>query len=84
MSFALHVLLWPLKAFKYACYASVTGERDWAYRGGFLDSIVWLAAVVAGIWLADHYFPAVHEFIVALPAKIDVAAKAVQDWWNHR
>ncbi|HEU5080168.1 MAG TPA: PspC domain-containing protein [Opitutaceae bacterium] len=84
MVFALHVLLWPLRAFKYACYMGATGGRSCGYHGGFFDSLVSLAAIAAGIWFADHYIPQFHEFLLALPARIDSAAQAISAWWSQR
>lgn len=84
MAFALNLLLWPLKALKRGCYVGVTGDYDCPCHGGFVSSFVWLAVFVASVWLADHYIPAVHEFILTLPPKIDATATAIQDWWKHR
>ncbi|PTY08360.1 hypothetical protein DB347_01905 [Opitutaceae bacterium EW11] len=83
LAFFFHVAIWPIKAAKHALVASVTGKRM-VWTGGFFDSLVWLAAVVAAIWLADHYIPQVHEFLVALPAKTAQVADSVSQWWKSR
>lgn len=79
--FFFHVVSWPIKAARHALRASFGGGRA-CWQPGFADSLVWLAVLIAGIWLADHYVPAVHEFIVALPARMTELSEAVQRWWQ--
>lgn len=78
-----HAVTWPLKAARHAYYATMSGRSHPGPVAGFIDSIVWLALVVAGIWVCDHYIPQFHAFLVALPDHLRAASDAVSNWWNQ-
>lgn len=77
------VILWPIKMLRFACLVRVTGDvRHGAPHAPFWGSLVGLAALVAGVWLLDHYVPAVHEFILRLPEMLRQMGSSLQQWWN--
>lgn len=81
---ALHVVTWPLKAMRHAWYVGATGRggpRPSPAFVGFWDSLVWLAVAIAGLWLADHYFPPVHAFFMQMPDHVREVASAFKHWW---
>jgi phage shock protein PspC (stress-responsive transcriptional regulator) len=78
------VVSWPLKALRHACLVSLSGDRSQYIHGSFVDTLVWFAAFVAAVWVADHYIPAVHDFLSTLPARISSLAEALGKWWNSR
>lgn len=80
---AFQIIVWPLKALRNLCYSCATGRRCGVPAAGFLDSLVWLATLIALVWLADHYIPQVHALILTLPEKITHAMTAVQEWWDR-
>jgi hypothetical protein len=79
-----HVVSWPLKALRHACLVSLSGDRSQYLHGSFVDTLVWLAAFVAAVWVADHYIPAVHDFLSTLPARLNALSEALGNWWHQR
>ncbi len=80
-----HLLAWPLKALRHACY--YPGPAYYGYRrpmAGLWDTLVWLGFFVLLIWLADHYVPQFHEALKNLPAVMHHAVDTVEQWWTKR
>lgn len=81
--FVIHALTWPVKAARHAYYASLSGYSHAGPCLGFFDSLVWLAVLIAGVWVCDHYIPEFHAFLLTVPEKIRQGADAVAQWWNN-
>ena len=79
---AYGILAAPLKAVRRMCYWSL-GRPKWAWSFVFLlDAVVWLAVVVALLWLALHNFPALREAVQSIPSVVHQAADDIRAWWK--
>jgi phage shock protein PspC (stress-responsive transcriptional regulator) len=80
-----HVLAWPLKAMRRACYWNAAG-------GPFcvppvihaLDAFIGIGFVVLLLGLAVHRLPQIHEALRNIPALIHEAVDAVRSWWAQK
>jgi phage shock protein PspC (stress-responsive transcriptional regulator) len=79
-----NIVTWPLKAYRHSVHLRATGEPYYCFQPNFFGSLIWLSALVAAVWLGDHYIPQVHEFILTLPAKAHLAEDWMKQWWSHR
>jgi len=80
---AFHVFAWPLKMARRACrYPGYYGYRP--PLAGLWDSLVWLACMVGLVWLADHYSPRFHEWLMDLPPMVHQFMDSVREWWARR
>lgn len=82
--FAFQVVIWPVRILRHSVWAPMAGAT-YGVRPvpGFFDTLVWLAAMGAAVWLADRYVPGVHEFIVALPPRLHELGETVKTWWSQ-
>jgi len=81
---AYGILVGPLKIARRACYWGL-GQPRWTWSFVFLlDAVIWLAVVVALLWLAVHYFPELREAIRGLPSLAHQAADDVRTWWKGK
>ena len=46
--------------------------------------LVWLAVVVALLWLAIHHFPELREAIRGIPSVAHQAADDIRTWWKGK
>jgi hypothetical protein len=79
------LVTWPLRAFRYACYAHGVGR--WGrpvVMGGCGDSVFGLVFLVVAVWVADRYVPGVHEGLKQLPPLLHRAVDALQGWLGSR
>jgi phage shock protein PspC (stress-responsive transcriptional regulator) len=81
---AYGIIAGPLKVARRVCYRGL-GQRGWAWSFVFLlDGIVWVAVVVALLWLGVHYLPQLREAIQNVPALAHQAADDIRTWWNNK
>jgi multisubunit Na+/H+ antiporter MnhB subunit len=81
---AYGILAGPLKVARRVCYRGL-GQRGWAWSFVFLlDGIVWVAVVVALLWLGVHYLPQLREAVQSVPALAHQAADDIRTWWNSK
>ena len=74
----------PLKLARHACYRGM-GRPGWAWSFVFLlDAVVWLAVIVALLWLAVHFVPEWREAVHSLPSVAHQAADDIQTWWKGK
>lgn len=77
------VLSWPLRAARHACYFKGASDRTYVVRmGGPLDGIFGLVFVGILIWLADHYSPTFHEWLMQLGPVLHHTVDSIKAWWN--
>jgi phage shock protein PspC (stress-responsive transcriptional regulator) len=76
---AYQILAWPLKVLRYSFLPHGLG---WGAPGG--GGAVWLAILIAVIWVANRHVPEVHQALQDLPPLIHHAADTVQAWWARR
>jgi phage shock protein PspC (stress-responsive transcriptional regulator) len=72
---------WPIRALRHSYYFN--GRPFWGFGAGPLDGLVGLAFLGAGVWVADHYSPAFHDWLQTVPPAIHHTADTVRDWWNR-
>jgi phage shock protein PspC (stress-responsive transcriptional regulator) len=79
--FAYQFLTWPLKVMRRSIF-----HAHWGWRGlsGPLDGIVGLGFLLVMVWVADHYSPAFHAWLMDLPPSIHRAAGEVKEWWARQ
>lgn len=75
-----HVLSWPLRAARHACYYQ--GACGPVCCAGPRHGLFGLGLLVICIWLADHYIPQFHEWLQQLGPVLHHALDSVKDWWN--
>jgi phage shock protein PspC (stress-responsive transcriptional regulator) len=81
---AYGILAGPLKVARRVCYRGL-GQRGWTWSFVFLlDGIVWVAVVVALLWLGVHYLPQLREAVQSVPALAHQAADDIRTWWNSK
>jgi phage shock protein PspC (stress-responsive transcriptional regulator) len=81
---AYGIIAGPLKMARRVCYRGL-GQRGWAWSFVFLlDGIVWVAVVVALLWLGVHYFPQLREAVQGVPTLVHQAADDIRTWWNNK
>jgi phage shock protein PspC (stress-responsive transcriptional regulator) len=81
---AYGILESPLKAARRACYWSFA-RPGWTWPFVFLlDAVVWLAVIVALLWVCVHFFPELREVIRSLPALVHQAADDIETWWKGK
>src|ERR1017187_1375289 len=81
---AYGILAGPLKVARRVCYRGL-GQRRWTWSFVFLlDGIVWVAVVVALLWLGAHYLPQLREAVQSVPALAHQAADDIRTWWNSK
>jgi phage shock protein PspC (stress-responsive transcriptional regulator) len=81
---AYGILAGPLKVARRVCYRGL-GQRGWTWSFVFLlDGIVWVAVVVALLWLGVHYLPQLREAVQSVPALAHQAADDIRTWWNKK
>jgi phage shock protein PspC (stress-responsive transcriptional regulator) len=81
---AYGILAGPLKVARRVCYRGL-GQRGWAWSFVFLlDGIVWVAVIVALLWLGVHYLPQLREAVQSVPALAHQAADDIRTWWNNK
>lgn len=77
------VLSWPLRAARHACYFKASDRHAYVVRmGGPLDGIFGLVFVGILIWLADHYSPSFHEWLMQLGLVLHRTVDSIKAWWN--
>ena len=82
---AYHIVTWPIKAMRYACYHP--GGPPWGgglLWAGPLHGIIWLCFLGALIWLADHFSPEFHAWLQGVPPAIHHFKDSVREWWARR
>jgi phage shock protein PspC (stress-responsive transcriptional regulator) len=81
---AYGIIAGPLKVARRVCYRGL-GQRGWAWSFVFLlDGIVWVAVVIALLWLGVHYLPQLREAVQSVPALAHQAADDIRTWWNKK
>jgi phage shock protein PspC (stress-responsive transcriptional regulator) len=81
---AYGIIAGPLKVARRVCYRGL-GQRGWAWSFVFLlDGIVWVAVIVALLWLGVHYLPQLREAVQSVPALAHQAADDIRAWWNSK
>jgi hypothetical protein len=81
---AYGILVGPLKLARRSCYWGL-GQSRWAWSFAFfLDAVIWLAVVVALLWLAVHYFPELRDAIRGIPSVVHQAADDIHTWWHGK
>jgi phage shock protein PspC (stress-responsive transcriptional regulator) len=81
---AYGIIAGPLKVARRVCYRGL-GQRGWTWSFVFLlDGIVWVAVVVALLWLGFHYLPQLREAVQSVPALAHQASDDIQTWWNSK
>ncbi len=81
---AYGILVGPLKFARRSCYWGL-GQSQWAWSfASFLDAAIWLAVVVALLWLAVHYFPELRDAIRGIPSVLHQAADDIRTWWHGK
>jgi phage shock protein PspC (stress-responsive transcriptional regulator) len=81
---AYGILAGPLKVARRVCYRGL-GQLGWAWSFVFLlDGIVWVAVIVALLWLGVHYLPQLREAVQSVPALAHQAADDIRTWWNNK
>jgi phage shock protein PspC (stress-responsive transcriptional regulator) len=81
---AYGIIAGPLKMARRVCYRGL-GQRGWAWSFVFLlDGIVWVAVVMALLWLGVHYFPQLREAVQGVPTLAHQAADDIRTWWNNK
>ena len=81
---AYGMLTAPLKVARRASYSGA-GSSPWVFSLVYLlDALIWIAVVVALIWLAIHYFPQLRDAVHSIPALAQQAAEDVRGWWKGK
>jgi phage shock protein PspC (stress-responsive transcriptional regulator) len=81
---AYGILISPLKFARRSYYYGLDQTR-WAWSSlCFLDAVIWIAVVLALLWLAAHFFPELRDAIHNLPSVAHRAADDIQSWWNGK
>ena len=81
---AYGILIGPLKIARRSIYYG-PDQSGWAWSSTcFLDSVIWIAVVLALLWLAAYYLPDLRDAIHNLPSVAHRAADDIQSWWNGK
>jgi len=81
---AYGIVACPLKIARRACYRGL-GYQSWAWSFVFLlDAVVWVAVVVALLWLAVHFSPELRTAVQGFPSLAHQAVDDIRTWWNGK
>jgi hypothetical protein len=81
---AYGIVACPLKIARRACYRGL-GHQSWAWSFVFLlDAVVWVAVVVALLWLAVHFSPELRTAVQGIPSLLHQAVDDIRTWWNGK
>jgi hypothetical protein len=58
------------------------GGWHWAHGGGPLDGLIKLGFFVMVVWMADHFVPGFHEFLLHLLTLMHRAVDFLREWWH--
>jgi phage shock protein PspC (stress-responsive transcriptional regulator) len=78
---AYQFVVWPLKMMRYAACGPRWG---WGGYAGPLDGIMGIVFLIAMVWVADHYSPTFHAWLLELPPALHRFLDQVQAWWARR
>ncbi len=82
---AYQILAAPLRAIRHAYYhQGGYGSRCGMASMYFLDSMIWLGALVVLIWVANRYVPQAHEALQHVTPVLQRAWDSVREWWSPR
>ena len=77
---AYAVITAPLKMARRACYWGL-GRARWLFSFVHLvDAVIWVAVVIALLWLAIHFSPELRDALHSVPAVAHEAANDMRTW----
>lgn len=81
---AYSFLVGPLKMARHACHWSLSQSR-WGGRViFFVDATIGIIIFIFILFLAIHFFPALHDAIQGIPAVVHQGVHDIRSWWNKQ
>jgi phage shock protein PspC (stress-responsive transcriptional regulator) len=78
------IIKWPLKAARHSVYYHGGYGPGYCWHGPFFGgTFVWLVALVALLWLANHHSPKAHELLEQARHQTHSAVDSLRDWWDR-
>ncbi len=79
-----HLVAWPIKAARYACYYPAYHCGHGGPLGGFFGGLIGLFCFGFVVWMLNRHVPEFHEWLVQLPGLLQHLGDSLHDWWVKR